>query len=67
MSGHKKKRREKNRKWYQEARGEFQETPGWGSMLEAATIRVPSIRIYDPKGQFPILIRTTTFVAYGFD
>lgn len=36
-------------------------------MLEAATIRIPSNRIYDPKGQVPFLIRTTTFVAYGFD
>lgn len=67
MSGHETKRRERSRKWYREARGEFQETLGWRSMLEAATIRVPSNRIYDPKGQVPFLIRTTTFVAYGFD
>lgn len=36
-------------------------------MLEAAIVRVPSNRIYDPEGQFPILMRTTSSVANEFD
>lgn len=50
-----------------EAIREFQEKLGWGSMLAAATIRVPSNGIYNSKCWFLILMRTTALVACAFD
>lgn len=49
-----------------EAIREFQERLGWGSVLEAAMIRVPSNRIYNSKCWFLILMRTTVLVARSF-
>lgn len=50
-----------------EAKREFQEGLGWGSVLEAVTIRVPSNGIYNSQCWFLILMRTTVLVACAYD